>query len=611
MRQILNYLKRHRITDTQTVNRLFVTSFVAVNHLCVRADGFLNRYLITKDDKETVWLSWMVKRIESEGIELNLEDLIRLFEFVISPYDRIVTGAIYTPNRIRNKIIEVCLGDVSAEKLSGYTIADISCGCGGFLMDASLYLYQHTGKSFAEIFRENIFGIDIDRHSIERTKIVLTLLALQNGEDDVFEFNLLREDTLNYYSNQFDDRYRHFDVVVGNPPYVCSRNMSDEIRRKAFAYEVCRYGHPDLYIPFIQIAIESLKEGGELGFITMNSFFNSLNGKGLREYLKEKRLNVRIVDFRDYQVFKSKSTYTCLLFVSNEHSENLHYADAEDGNLEVQHFEQIPYNTLDASTGWNLKNTAQTAIIEKSGTPLGQFCNSRHGIATLSNKTYIFKPQASDEHFYYFEKDGIYYPIEREICRDVVNSNKLNSDVLFESLVEKVIFPYTIDETGRAVIIDEESMALRFPMALDYLRLQLHELEHRDKGHTENYPAWYAYGRTQSLVMPKYKLFFPKIANKSLRCVLIDNPKLLLYNGMAFVSDDLHQLEILKCFMESKIFWEYVTSNAKPYASGFYSLNGVNIKKFGIPKMSKEVVGELLSITNSSEKDAFIRTLYV
>ena len=38
----------------------------------------------------------------------------------------------------------------------------------------------------------------------------------------------------------------------------------------------------------------------------------------------------------------------------------------------------------------------------------------------------------------------------------------------------------------------------------------------RDKGKTSKYPIWYAYGRTQSLVMPRYKLFFPKLANKSL-----------------------------------------------------------------------------------------------
>ena len=124
------------------------------------------------------------------------------------------------------------------------------------------------------------------------------------------------------------------------------------------------------------------------------------------------------------------------------------------------------------------------------------------------------------------------------------------------------------------------------------------------------YPAWYAYGRTQSLVMPRYKLFFPKIANKSLQCVLVDDAQLLLYNGMAFVSDDLQRLKVLKCFMESDVFWTYVSSNAKPYASGFYSLNGVNIKKFGIPNLSDDQIAELLAIEDKAERETFVREMY-
>ena len=242
--------------------------------------------------------------------------------------------------------------------------------------------------------------------------------------------------------------------------------------------------------------------------------------------------------------------------------------------------------------------------------PLGKYCSSRHGIATLSNKTYIFKPKTADDNVYILENKGVRYPIERDICRDVVNSNKLNSDADFETLIEKVIYPYYIDDTGRALVYSEEEMRARFPMAFAYLQSQRKVLDLRDKGHTEAYPAWYAYGRTQSLVMPRYKLFFPKIANKSLQCELRDDPHLLLYNGMAFVSDDLRQLQVLKCFMESDVFWQYVSSNAKPYASGFYSLNGVNIKKFGIPDMDDEQIARLLTIQKLAERDAFIRELY-
>lgn len=610
--QLLSYIKRSVSKDELTVDRLFVTAFIQNSKLDIPESTFLSTYVIREDDAGYNLLLEVRKRMYSEyGSSISLEILIRLFEYVVSPANKIVTGAVYTPEIIRIAILHRCLKGISEDRLKDIRIADVSCGCGGFLVDAALYIHQQTGKSFEEIYRDNIFGIDIADYAIERTKILLSLLALSEGEDAEFEFNLLCADTLDFRNEGLDERYKHFDIIVGNPPYVCSRNMTDETRHKAMTYEVCRFGHPDLYIPFIQIAIDSLNAGGKMGFITMNSFFNSQNGRGLREYLHEKQLETVIVDFRGYQVFNSRSTYTCLLFVNNRPSDYLSYASAEDGLGEVcPHFAEIPYVKLDAERGWNLRRTANAAKYETVGVPLGKYCSSRHGIATLSNKTYIFKPKTADDNVYLLENKGVRYPIERDICRDVVNSNKLNSDADFETLIEKVIYPYYIDDTGRALVYSEEEMRARFPMAFAYLQSQRKVLDLRDKGHTEAYPAWYAYGRTQSLVMPRYKLFFPKIANKSLQCELRDDPHLLLYNGMAFVSDDLRQLQVLKCFMESDVFWQYVSSNAKPYASGFYSLNGVNIKKFGIPDMDDEQIARLLTIQKLAERDAFIRELY-
>lgn len=609
---LLSYIKRRVPNDELTVNRLFVTAYIRSCGLNEPRSGFLSRYIIRQDGADNVLLTEVSKRMMADyGNNIGLEVLVRLFEFVLSPANRIVTGAVYTPEDIRRTILSVCLNGIVDDRLRDIRLADISCGCGGFLIDAARYIHQRTGKSYAEIYRDNIYGIDIEDYAIERAKILLTLLALTEGEDGDFEFNLLISDTLACAREGWDERYRQFDVIVGNPPYVCSRNMTDETRRLVAEFDVCRYGHPDLYIPFIQIAIENLNDGGRLGFITMNSFFNSLNGRGLREYLSERRQEVSIVDFRGYQVFNSRSTYTCLLFVNNTSAGSVSYASAENGVLEEEfHFEQIPYMQLDAERGWNLRQTGLAARLENTGISLGRYCSSRHGIATLSNKTYIFRPQSETEDFFVLENEGVRYPIERGICRDIVNSNKLNTEVDFESLKEKVIYPYHIDEKGYAVVYSEMEMRERFPMALVYLQSQRAVLEERDKRHTEDYPEWYAYGRTQSLVMPRFKLFFSKIANKSLQCVLTDDAQLLLYNGMAFVSDDLQRLQVLQCFMESEVFWAYVSSNAKPYASGFYSLNGVNIKKFGIPEMSDAQIAELLAIEDKDNREAFVREMY-
>lgn len=608
LKRIFPFLKRNLTQDPLLINRIFVTLYITYNNVSTY-NSFVSRYIINNGDEDYKVLRQVLDFLEKQNVsKLDLEDMIKLFEFVISPFDRIVTGAIYTPSKIRKKILENCLS--KQQNLSSIRVADIACGCGGFLMDVAKYIHKKTGKSYLLVYQENIFGIDIQSYSIERCKILLNLLAMSEGECSEFEFNLQNADTLDFHSEGWNTAYNDFDVIVGNPPYVCGRNMEDGIKKKTKMYEVCNTGSTDLYIPFFQIAIEMIKENGMLGYITMNTFLKSLNARELRQYFMEGSYNISIVDFRGHQVFSGKSTYTCLFFLKKEKSEMLHYYCDENAELSKRFgYTDIPYSILDAEKGWNLNEHKVASKLESVGIPLAKFCQSRHGIATLSNKTYIFTPIDENDKFYYLEKETHIYQVEKDICKDIVNSNKLNSDISLDKIKHKVIFPYQLCD-GKAFLIDENVMTHKYPMTYKYLESQRDELARRDKGKGKDYPVWYAYGRTQSLVMPSIKLFFPKIANKPLHCALVNAQNLLLYNGMAFVGEDERKMRVLKAILESEIFWNYVTANSKPYSSGYYSLNGANIKNFGIPIFTEKEVEELLSIQNKDDINNWLARYY-
>lgn len=608
LQRIFPFLKRNLTQDPLLINRIFVTLYITYNKVSTY-NSFVSRYIINNGDEDYKVLRQVLFFLEKQNVsKLDLEDMIKLFEFVISPFDRIVTGAIYTPSKIRKKILENCLS--KQQNLSSIRVADIACGCGGFLMDVAKYIHNKTRKSYLLVYQENIFGIDIQSYSIERCKILLNLLAISEGECSEFEFNLLNADTLDFHSEEWNTAFNDFDVIVGNPPYVCGRNMEDGTKEKTKMYEVCNAGSTDLYIPFFQIAIEMIKENGILGYITMNTFLKSLNARKLRKYFMEGSYNISIVDFRGHQVFSGKSTYTCLFFLKKEKSEMLHYHCDENAELSKRFsYTDIPYSILDAEKGWNLNEHKVASKLESVGIPLAKFCQSRHGIATLSNKTYIFTPIDENDKFYYLEKETHIYQVEKEICKDIVNSNKLNSDISLDKIKHKVIFPYQLCD-GKAFLIDENVMKHKFPMTYKYLESQRDELARRDKGKGKDYPVWYAYGRTQSLVMPSIKLFFPKIANKPLHCALVNAPNLLLYNGMAFVGEDERKMRILQKIFESNIFWNYIVANSKPYSSGYYSLNGSNIKNFGIPIFTEREVEELLSIQNKDEINNWLARYY-
>jgi adenine-specific DNA-methyltransferase len=584
MRNAFKYLSQHCSTTPKDVDRLIISAFLEINKLKLLHNNFIKEYSILKNENEEYTkLVEFISIINAEKEHFSFEELVELFEFVISPADRIVNGAIYTPSNIREYIVNETIGK-RIEINEQFKISDIACGCGGFLLNASIELKRKTNKSYADIFRNHIFGLDIQEYSINRTKLLLSILALSAGEDEeVYEFNLFQGDSLDFNWFERVDIFNGFDVILGNPPYVCARNLELETKEKLKNWEVCKSGNSDLYIPFFQIAIENLSINGTLGFITMNSFFKSLNGRSLRNYFQRKLLAFSIIDFGSEQVFKSKNTYTCICFIENKTENFVSYASAESNKLKNKHlFKKVNYNELDSKKGWNLKDNKSITKIESTGIPFGDLYQTRHGIATLKNDIYIFRPVDEDENFFYLQ-NGSLYPIEKGICKDIVNSNKLSREVNLDKLKEKVIFPY--DNQERPKLLPEELIRDKYPEAYKYFQNKREVLDQRDKGNG-NYENWFAFGRTQSLEKIKNKMFFPKYSDRSPNFIINSDDDLLFYNGLAVVGSSQEEMEIVKKVMGSSVFWYYIKTTSKPYSSNYYSLNGNYIRNFGVCELN-------------------------
>ena len=407
--KVIAYFKHNKITKPFEVDQLIISAFIYKNNISLKNNKLIKSYLITSIKKTNNKLfNTFLDLINNEIHEFNFEELIKLFEYVISPSDRIVNGAVYTPENIRTYITNTVLK--KRKDLSTIKIADISCGCGGFLFNAAQNLKKLTNETYKNIFEKNIFGLDIQEYSIQRTKLLLSLLALINGEDiPEFKFNLFVGDALIFNWNDYVNDFSGFNIILGNPPYVCARNLNIETKKLLKNWSVSSTGNSDLYIPFFQIAIENLASKGILGYITMNTFFKSLNGRALREYFQNKKLNFQILDFGCEQIFRSRNTYTCICFIKNKISNYLEYYKSESNNLnDKKQFNKIKYSLLNPKKGWNLKDTDIISKIEAIGSPFGEKYKTSHGLATLKNDIYIFKPIYEDEEYYYFNKDKGY-----------------------------------------------------------------------------------------------------------------------------------------------------------------------------------------------------------
>lgn len=607
--QVFKYLSKCS-TQPFKVDRLIISAFITINKITVKKNEFLKSFTIQENEKkEYATLQNFISILSLEIPKFEFEELIEIFEFVVSPADRVINGAIYTPLNIREYIIKQSFYS-KRSTLKTSKVADIACGCGGFLFTASKHLKKETGKTYFEIYRTQIFGLDIQRYSTTRTKLLLTLLAVWEGEDRKgFQFNIFTADALDFNWQNTLPKFSGFDIILGNPPYVCSRHLTLETKNKLRKWNVCNSGHPDLYIPFFQIGIENLAINGVLGFITMNSFFKSLNGRSLREYFQKTSLEFKITDFGTQQIFRSKYTYTCICIIENRKENSIKYYKSNGSNQLPTNqalFGIVKYSNLDFKKGWNLQNHDIISKIESTGIALGELYKTRNGIATLKNDIYIFNPIKEDDNFYYLQ-NGSVYPIEKGICRDILNSNKLNTTDSFSKLKEKVIFPY--DDGTKPQLLKENFLKRTFPKAYMYLENKKTILAGRDNGEGD-YESWFAFGRTQSLEKMKHKLFFPHLAAKIPNYLINSDEDLLFYNGLALLAESKNELVVMKKIMESRLFWFYIQNSSKPYTSGYFSFSSNYIRNFGICDLDNDEIKFVVNEKDKGVLDRFFENKY-
>lgn len=596
------------IDNEQFVNQLIVTAFVKANNIEVHQNKLVKDLILPTSNIHYL-------EVISHAQNFTFEHLIEAFEIAIPSKDQQTNGAVYTPKIIKDFIINQTTKDVG-QPLDEIIGADVACGCGAFLYSLALKIYETKPNDMISIIENQLFGLDISESSIQRAKILLSLLALSKGEDKAkIKFNLFTANALDFDWTKVRavKKKNGFDIIVGNPPYVRAKNLDPKSKKLLKNWQVTKTGNPDLYIPFFEIGYKNLNENGVLGYITVNTFYRSVNARSLRIYLEKNKIQTSIIDFGHEQIFENKLTYTCLCFISKTKSDTIQFAKATLKNLydiKPKDFTTIPYHSLNSHRGWLLSNSKVISNIQKienCGTPLDDLYIIRNGIATLSNNTYIFKPEKEDDKYYYFQKDGRQYKIEKGISRNIIKPNILKYEHQIPKLKEKLIYPYT-NGISPLTLMKEPYFRDKFPNAYAYLTDYKERLSKRDKGKGD-YGAWYAYGRTQALTDKGLKLLFPYMS-KHPHFVFTKEKDMLIYCGYAIFSDSEKELLVLKKLLESEVFDYYMRNTSKPYASGYYSYAKNYVKHFGVCELSESEKAEVLRLKKNEEVNQFFIDKY-
>jgi len=233
------------------------------------------------------------------------------------------------------------------EWLLQLTICDPACGSGAFLNQALEFLIAEH-KLIDElmtkllggelvlpnventILENNLFGVDINNESVEIAKLSLWLRTAKHGRklttlnDNIKCGNSLIDDPevagdkAFHWESEFPEVFAKggFDVVIGNPPYVSSREVSINEDEKYFyikSYKNSVY-QIDLYLLFIEKCKYLTR--GICSLIVPNAWLNNVFLEDVRNYLLTSTVIESITDLPE-SVFSDANVDTLIFTYSD------------------------------------------------------------------------------------------------------------------------------------------------------------------------------------------------------------------------------------------------------------------------------------------------------
>lgn len=113
-----------------------------------------------------------------------------------------------------------------------------------------------------------------------------------------------------YFQKVFKEK-QGFDIVIGNPPYVDSEEMSRSmpLQREIYARKyICAKGNWDIFVLFIEKGINLLKDKGVQTYIVPNKLISAPYTTRLRKEMSKNEI-LEIRDYSNVNVFKSAAVY--------------------------------------------------------------------------------------------------------------------------------------------------------------------------------------------------------------------------------------------------------------------------------------------------------------
>lgn len=492
-------------------------------------------------------------------------------------------GAIFTKRAVVDFVLDLA-GFTVDRPLTTLRLLEPSFGDGDFLIPALerlLYAWDITPRDKAAFhsLRNSVRAVELHTVTFERTRIKVSTLLKNHGFSDR-ETQELTDNWLIHGDFLLVPLEGDFDFVVGNPPYVRQELIPDALLTEYKRRYKTIYDRADLYIPFIERSLTSLKRGGALGFICADRWMKNRYGGPLRR-LVSREFHLKIfVDMVNTPAFHSDViAYPGITVISREKGKVTRVAYRPEIHMDVL----IPLTTAllsdqkpSAASGvreledvivgeepWIFDAGDQIALIRRLEADFPTLaeagCKVGIGVATGADKAFIGD----------FEKLDV--EPDRKL-RLVTTKDILSGEVHWQGL--GVINPF--EDSGELAQLSE------YPRLKHYLEARKEDIAGRHVA--KKAPAnWY---RTIDRITPSIalqpKLLIPDIKGDA--HIVFEEGQLYPHHNLYYITSDTWNLKALQAVLLSGIARLFVSIYSTKMHGGFLRFQAQYLRRIRVPQ---------------------------